>query len=224
MKNKTNKPRESTDNTDNLIESFLGAPLPKEAGANHKSGYIAVVGQPNVGKSTLVNALLGHKIAIVSSKPQTTRKRILGIHTEPDTQILFVDTPGIHQPKSALNKFMMREVDEALHDCDAMLFVVDVSQPLRDADRDIAARIGKAGRPLMLAMNKADVLDPRDVVANVEAYTALVASSVRGCSFAQRSFRILTFSSSFSVAASITRSQVENFAVSVLVVIRASAA
>ncbi len=178
MKNKTNIPRESTDNTDNLIESFLGAPLPKEAGANHKSGYIAVVGQPNVGKSTLVNALLGHKIAIVSSKPQTTRKRILGIHTEPDTQILFVDTPGIHQPKSALNKFMMREVDEALHDCDAILFVVDVSQPLRDADRNIATRIGKAGRPLMLAMNKADILDPRDVVTNVEAYTALVASSV----------------------------------------------
>ena len=167
------------DNTDKLIEQFLGTSLPKSAGNNHKSGYVAVVGQPNVGKSTLMNALLQHKIAIVSSKPQTTRKRILGIHTQPDLQVLFVDTPGIHQPKSALNKFMMREVDEALNDCDAILFVVDVSQRLREADRSIAARIGRAGRPLLLAMNKADMLDPRDVVANVEAYTTLIAANLQ---------------------------------------------
>ena len=79
----------------------------------HRAGYVAVVGKPNVGKSTLVNALVGHKVAIVSPKPQTTCRRIMGILTREDAQIIFVDTPGIHEPKMALNKFMMREVEGA---------------------------------------------------------------------------------------------------------------
>src|SRR3954465_8675831 len=124
----------------------------------HRSGYVAVVGRPNVGKSTLVNALIGHKVAIVSPKPQTPRRRILGILTRPDVQVLFVDTPGIHKPRSALNKFMMREVDTALDDCDAILFVVDVTTPPGLADRYVAEKIISTPQPKVLAMNKSDKL------------------------------------------------------------------
>jgi carbon-monoxide dehydrogenase medium subunit len=139
-----------------------------------KSGYVAVVGRPNVGKSTLVNALVGHKVAITSPKPQTTRKRILGILSDDDAQILFLDTPGMHQPQRALSRYMMREVDAALQDCDAILFVVDVSVPPSDEDRNAAARIAAAPQPKRMAFNKADVVDPRRLVEHVAAYEALL--------------------------------------------------
>ena len=113
----------------------------------HRSGYVAGVGRPNVGKSTLVNALVGRKVAIVSPKPQTTRRRILGVLSRPDAQILFMDTPGIHQPREALNRFMMKEAEAALGDCDAILFVVDVSEALGPADRHVMARIADAPQP-----------------------------------------------------------------------------
>ena len=140
----------------------------------HRSGFVAVIGKPNTGKSTLVNALIGHKVAITSDKPQTTRRRILGILTQDEVQIVFVDTPGIHQARQALNRYMMSEVDEALGDCDAILFVVDVSRPPADDDRRIAERIVGMKQPKIVALNKSDVLDPRDVVANVAAYEALL--------------------------------------------------
>jgi len=135
-----------------------------------------VVGKPNVGKSTLINALVGRKVAITSSKPQTTRKRILGILTDDDAQILFVDTPGVHQPKQALNRYMMREVEAALDDCDAILFVTDVSRMPTDEDLRVAERIAKLPQPKVLAMNKADALDPRSVVEHVAAHENLLPS------------------------------------------------
>ncbi len=149
----------------------------EEENPNFRSGYVAVVGKPNVGKSTLVNALIGRKVAITSNKPQTTRRRILGILTRPDVQILFVDTPGIHAAKQALNHYMMGEVDEALSDCDAILFVVDVSRSPDDDDRRVAERIAKLPQPKRMAMNKSDVLDPRNVVANVAAYEDLLSTA-----------------------------------------------
>ncbi|BCX05132.1 MAG: hypothetical protein KatS3mg053_3070 [Candidatus Roseilinea sp.] len=161
------------DETDRLIQAFLGGeeqPLP----ADHRSGYVAVVGKPNVGKSTLVNALIGHKVAIISPKPQTTRRRILGILTRDDAQVLFLDTPGVHEPKQALNRYMMREVDAALKDCDAILFVTDVSRLPTDEDQRVAERISRLPQPKLLAMNKADLLDPRDVVEHVAAHEALL--------------------------------------------------
>ncbi len=166
------------DETDRLINAFLGgeeSPLP----ADHRSGYVAVVGKPNVGKSTLVNALIGHKVAIISPKPQTTRRRILGILTREDAQVLFLDTPGIHEPKQALNRYMMREVDAALKDCDAILFVTDVSRPPTDEDRRVSERIARLPQPKLLAMNKADLLDPRDVVEHVAAHEALLPQPER---------------------------------------------
>lgn len=162
--------------TERLIQAFLSGeeqPLP----ADHRSGYIAVVGKPNVGKSTLVNALIGHKVAIISPKPQTTRRRILGILTREDAQVLFLDTPGVHEPKQALNRYMMREVDAALKDCDAILFVTDVSRMPTDDDRRVAERIARLPQPKLLAMNKADLLDPRDVIEHVAAHEALLPSS-----------------------------------------------
>lgn len=144
---------------------------------SHRSGYVAVVGKPNVGKSTLVNALIGRKVAIVSNKPQTTRRRILGILTRTDVQVLFVDTPGIHQPKLALNRYMLREVDAALEDCDAILFVTDVSRRPDDDDARVAERIAALPQPKVLAMNKADALDPRDVVEHVAEHEALLAGA-----------------------------------------------
>jgi GTPase len=144
--------------------------------AQHRSGYVAVVGKPNVGKSTLVNALVGHKVAIVSPKPQTTRRRIMGILTRDDVQVIFMDTPGIHEPKHALNKYMMREVESALGDCDAILFVVDISAPPDDEDRRVAERIAALPQPKVMALNKADIIDPARVVEYTQQYHDLFGS------------------------------------------------
>ncbi len=147
---------------------------PFDAPENHKSGYIAVVGKPNVGKSTLVNALIGAKVAITSPKPQTTRKRVLGILSLEDAQLLFVDTPGIHIPKRALGQYMMREVDAALSDCDVVLFVTDITTPPDAADRIVAERIAPLTAPKILALNKSDKVDPVSLIDHVNAYEALL--------------------------------------------------
>jgi len=143
------------------------------------SGFVAVVGRPNVGKSTLLNALLGQKIAIVSPRPQTTRRRQLGILTIENAQIIFVDTPGIHRPKHALDKTMQTVAAEAIADADAILWVADISEPPAAEDKRIAELIAKhaAKTPVVLAMNKSDQLKPRQVLPNTDAFRALAPNA-----------------------------------------------
>lgn len=141
----------------------------------HKSGFVAVIGKPNVGKSTLVNQLVGQKIAIVSPRPQTTRRRILGILTREDAQVIFVDTPGIHRPRHKLGEIMVATAKSAIPDTDLVLFVVDVSEPPGEEDRMIGEllRDGTAA-PIILVLNKMDLLPADKVKPHTEAYWELV--------------------------------------------------
>jgi GTP-binding protein Era len=143
--------------------------------APHRSGFVVVVGRPNVGKSTLMNAYLAQKIAITSSKPQTTRHTQLGILSRPEAQVIFVDTPGIHEPRNPLGQYMVDSATRALADADAILFIVDVSAPPGPSDERLAGLI--AGRaepaPAVLALNKSDQLKPADILPHTEAYRAL---------------------------------------------------
>ncbi len=123
-----------------------------------KSGFVAVLGRPNVGKSTLVNSLVGAKISIVSPKAQTTRDAIQGIVTRPEGQIVFVDSPGIHIPKQALGRRMMREVDRAAEGCHALIVVVDATKPTGPGDRAAVETAARAGIPAILCLNKVDRL------------------------------------------------------------------
>jgi len=142
---------------------------------DHRSGFVAVIGKPNVGKSTLMNAYLGQKVSIVSDKPQTTRRRLLGILTRPDAQVIFVDTPGIHRPRHKLGQFMVQTATRAIPDADEILFVVDVSRLPDDEDRRIAELISKQARvPVILALNKVDLLSADKVQPHSDAYLELV--------------------------------------------------
>ncbi len=140
---------------------------------NYRAGFVAIIGKPNVGKSTLLNAYLGEKIAIVSPKPQTTRRQLRGILTRADVQIIFVDTPGIHTPLHKLGRAMVRAASAALPDADVILFVTDVSRPPDDDDQRIAQLLRGARAPKLLAMNKADLLKPEFVIPHSDAYRAL---------------------------------------------------
>ena len=146
-----------------------------EAEITTKAGYVAIAGRPNVGKSTLINTLLGQKIAAVSPKPQTTRKRQLGILTEPRGQIIFIDTPGIHKPLHKLGKAMNWEAVQAFEDADIVLFMVDVSRPPHPEDKLVAERIqqGAARLPVVLALNKADAVSEDILQIRREQYEAL---------------------------------------------------
>ncbi len=126
--------------------------------AARRSGTVAVVGRPNAGKSTLVNALVGRKVAIVSDKPQTTRRRILGIRSAPEGQIVFVDTPGLHKPLHRLNRMMMEEALEAIREVDLRLLVVDASVPEGSGDRWSYDLLARGPRPNAVLLNKIDRL------------------------------------------------------------------
>ena len=121
-------------------------------------GEVAVVGRPNAGKSTLVNALVGEKVAIVSDKPQTTRRRILGVARRPDLEVALVDTPGIHRPRYRMNAAMVREATEALAASDALLYVLDGAEARGAGDAYVAELARKAGVPVVLSVNKIDLL------------------------------------------------------------------
>lgn len=129
-----------------------------------KSGFITLIGKPNVGKSSLMNALIGEKIAIVSSKPQTTRSRIMGVLTRPGYQIVFLDTPGIHDPRTKLGEYMMHSVHEAMDGMDCVLLMVDVSH-LTKQDLAIAGKISGKKIPVVVALNKIDLVRPEEVLS-----------------------------------------------------------
>lgn len=126
-------------------------------GFTHKSGYIGIVGKPNAGKSTLLNYLVGQKLAITSPKPQTTRHRTLGILTTDDYQMVFIDTPGIHTPKDQLHQFMKQEVDTTLDDVDVVLFLADPTSPPDDDDLLALEYLKKQRKPAVFAFNKSDM-------------------------------------------------------------------
>lgn len=154
------------------LPQFADDALPED----HRSGFVAVVGRPNVGKSTLVNALLRQKIAIVSPRPQTTRTRQLAIITEPDHQIIFIDTPGfITRPRHKLDEAMIDVAVEALDDADLVVWLVDASAPPDEDDRAIGERLQTVtDRPVILAINKIDTLQPEQVIARSDAFRALL--------------------------------------------------
>ncbi len=141
---------------------------------DYRSGFVAVVGKPNVGKSTLINGYVGQKVAIVSPKPQTTRRRLRGILTLPEAQVVFVDTPGIHEPRHKLGEYMVETAARAIPDADVVLFVVDVSRPPGKEDRKLAGLMERlATSPCILVMNKMDLLSSDREQAARADYLAL---------------------------------------------------
>ncbi|MCA1553232.1 MAG: GTPase Era [Chloroflexi bacterium] len=154
---------------------------------DYRAGFAAIIGKPNVGKSTMLNAYMGEKIAIVSPKPQTTRRRIRGILTRGDAQIIFVDTPGIHKPLHKLGRAMVHEATQAIPDSDVVLFMADVTRMPSENDRHIASLLRDVRAPKLLVMNKQDALRADEVLPHTDAYRALgefdewmMISAVRG--------------------------------------------
>lgn len=141
---------------------------------DHRSGVVAVVGRPNVGKSTLVNSIMGQKIAIATPKPQTTRRQQLGIYTQADAQALFVDTPGLHKPHNKLGEYMLTVAEQSLRDGDVVLWILDASEPPRDADKIIAETIRNAVKdaPVVLVLNKMDTTSKK---VDLTAHRNLIA-------------------------------------------------
>lgn len=138
-----------------------------------RTGFIAIVGRPNVGKSTLLNRILGEKIAIVSAKPQTTRNRILGIETRGEDQFVFIDTPGIFQSKNSLGDWMVKTANSAMHDCDAVVLVADAGFQPGDVEEKIMAELKRSGLPALLALNKVDLCRCEQIAQTIAAYAAL---------------------------------------------------
>lgn len=129
-----------------------------------RSGFVTIVGRPNVGKSSLMNRMIGEKIAIVSARPQTTRSRIMGVLTDPCHQIVFLDTPGIHDPKTRLGEYMMHAVRDAMDGMDAVLVILDVTH-ITDSDLQIARNMKEKKVPAVLALNKIDLVSPEQILS-----------------------------------------------------------
>ena len=135
-----------------------------------KSGFVAIVGRPNVGKSTFMNYVLGQKIAIMSDKAQTTRNKIQGVYTNQDCQIVFLDTPGIHKPKHELGNFMVESAYSALKEVDAVLFMVNAAEKRGPGDDFIIEKLKKIKTPVFLVLNKIDLISPYELLDRVESY------------------------------------------------------
>lgn len=138
-----------------------------------KSGFVSIVGMPNVGKSTLLNMIAGQKIAIISDKPQTTRNKILAIYTNEDEQIIFTDTPGIHKPHNKLGEVMVKAANESMNDVDVILFCVDSTKPICKTERDIAENINKLKLPCILVLNKIDLVRKDKLLPLIAEYSNL---------------------------------------------------
>ena len=134
---------------------------------------VAIVGRPNVGKSTLMNSILGEKVAIVSNKPQTTRNRIIGIHTEGENQYVFLDTPGMHNPKNPLGEYMVSTANSTMQEADAVILVADVGKEITKVEENVIDYLKKSGLPSILALNKIDMYRREDIAAALAKYSAL---------------------------------------------------
>ena len=135
------------------------------------SGFAAIVGRPNVGKSTMMNAMVGEKVAIVSSRPQTTRNRIMGVATAPDHQIVFLDTPGLHKPRTKLGEYMVKSVEGAMDGIDVLLVLVDVSD-VGPQDRAIVEEMAARSVKKILVLNKTDIVDEAKLMATIQSFSA----------------------------------------------------
>lgn len=172
MENAEDLPHELSEMAELDLDSLAEETLPE----GHRSGLVALVGRPNVGKSTLMNAIMRQKIAIVSPRPQTTRANQLGIASEPEYQIIFVDTPGLVQPRHKLDEFMVATAQESIRDADVILWLVDGSEPPGPADQAIARLLKEASdsTPIVMGINKADLLRPEEVIPRTDAYRGLL--------------------------------------------------
>ena len=135
-----------------------------------RTGFIAIVGRPNVGKSTLLNAIIGEKVAIVSKKPQTTRNRITGIHTLGDDQFVFLDTPGLHKPRTRLGDFMVKTTHDTIGGVDGVILVVEAREAVGDIEADIIRGIKSKGVGAILVINKIDSVRPENIARTIAAY------------------------------------------------------
>jgi GTPase len=140
---------------------------------NFKSGFVSIIGRPNVGKSTLLNQVVGQKVAIMSDKPQTTRNKIHGVYTTETSQIVFLDTPGIHKPQSKLGDYMMKVAESTFREVDAILFLVDVVDGIGGGDRYIIDQLHDVKTPVILVLNKIDQVHPETLLPVIEKYSKL---------------------------------------------------
>ena len=142
-----------------------------------KSGLIGLVGRPNVGKSTLVNSIVGKKVAIVSNKPQTTRNLIQGIYNDDDSQIVLVDTPGIHKPNHKLGDYLNKEAYYSINDVDAIMFLVPANEEVGGGDKFIIEKLKEANKPVILVINKIDTIKKEDLMNKINSYKDLYSFS-----------------------------------------------
>lgn len=139
-----------------------------------KSGFVSIVGMPNVGKSSLLNAIVGQKIAIISDKPQTTRNKILAIYTNDDEQIIFTDTPGIHKPHNKLGEFMVNEANRSIDDTDIIIFMVDATRSIQEMERKIVKKLSDQDIPCILVINKIDLIQKEKLLPLIANYSSLM--------------------------------------------------
>lgn len=137
---------------------------------NFKSGFVSLIGRPNVGKSTLMNCLIGEKIAIISNKPQTTRNKIQSILTKDDFQVIFIDTPGIHKPKSKLGDYMVKSAETTLNEVDIVLYLIEPFEKIKDSDMAILERLKNVKTPVFLIINKIDTTPAEELLKVIDVY------------------------------------------------------